>query len=41
MAYHWKMLFNAGPTKQAKEVCFSHKCDNVPHEPLTFNNKKI
>ena len=28
-AYQWKMLFNPDPTKQAKEVCFSHKHDNV------------
>ena len=35
------MLFNAHPTKQATEVCFSQKHDKVPHEPLTFNNNKI
>ena len=40
-AYQWKVLFNPDPTKQATEVCFSHKRDNVPHEPLTFNNNKI
>ena len=40
-AYEWKMLFNLDPTKQATEVCFSHKRDNVPLEPLTFNNNKI
>ena len=34
------MLFNPGPTKQAKEVCFSLKCGNVPHEPFTFNITK-
>ena len=28
-AYQWKMLFNLEPTKQATEVCFSHKRDNV------------
>ena len=33
--------FNPDPTKQATEVCFSHKRGNVPHEPLTFNNNKI
>ena len=33
--------FNPDPTKQAAEVCFSHKRDNVPHKRLTFNNKKI
>ena len=35
------MLFNPDPTKEATEVCFSHKRDNVPHDPLTFNNNKI
>ena len=36
-----KMLFNPDPTKQATKVCFSHKCDNVLHKALTFNNNKI
>ena len=40
-AYQWKMLFNPDSTKQATEVRFSPKHDNVPHEPLTFNNNKI
>ena len=40
-AYQWKMLFNPDPTKQATEVSLSHKRDNVPQEPLTFNNNKI
>ena len=35
------MLFNTGATKEATAVCFSHKRDNVPREPLTFNNNKI
>ena len=35
------MLFNPDTTKKATEVCFLHKCDNIPHEPLTFNNNKI
>ena len=35
------MLFNPDPTKQATEVCFSHKRDNFPHEPFTFNKNKI
>ena len=39
--YQWKMLFNPDTTKKATEVCFLHKCDNIPHEPLTFNNNKI
>ena len=33
--------FNPDPTKQAAEVCFSHKRDNVPHKRLAFNNNKI
>ena len=35
------MLFNLDPTKQATEVCFSHKRDHVPHELLTFRNNKM
>ena len=35
------MLFNSDPTKKTTEVCFSHKHDNVPREPLTFDNNKI
>ena len=35
------MLFNPDPTQQATEVCISHKRDNVPHEPLTFNSNKM
>ena len=35
------MLFNPDPTKQAIVVCFSHKHENVPQEPLTFNSNKI
>ena len=35
------MLFNPDLTKQATEVCLSHKHDKVLHEPLTFNNNKI
>ena len=36
--YH---MFNPDPTKQAAEICFSHKRNNVPHDPFTFNNNKI
>ena len=39
-AYQWKTLFNTDLIKQAAEAGFSHKRDNVPHEPLTFNNNK-
>ena len=35
------MLFNPDPAKQAMEVRFSHKRNNVSHQPLTFNNNKI
>ena len=35
------MLYNPDLTKQATEVCFSHKRDKLPHKPLTFNNNKI
>ena len=35
------MLFNPGPTKQAAEVCFSHKRENVPQKPVIFNNNKM
>ena len=33
--------FIINPTKQATEVCFSHKRDKVPHKRLTFSNNKI
>ena len=39
--YHWKMPFNPDPTKEAREVYFTYKRGNVPHEPLTFNNSKM
>ena len=37
--FQWKMLFNPDPTKQAIEVCFSHKCDKEVYPPLKFTNK--
>ena len=40
-AYHWKMPFNPHPAKEAREVYFSYKRGNVPHEPLTFDNSKM
>ena len=40
-AFQWKMLFNPDPTKQAVEVCFSHKRDNVVYPPLKFNNNDV
>ena len=35
------MLFDSDPIKQATEAWFSHKRDNVSHEPLAFDNNKI
>ena len=35
------MLFNPDPTKQAIEMCFSHKRDSVFDPPLTFNDAGI
>ena len=34
------MIFNPDPAKQAIEVRFSHKRNNVSHQPLAFNNNK-
>ena len=28
-AFQWNMLFNPDPSKQAIEICFSHKCDKI------------
>ena len=33
-AYKWKMSFNPDPSKQAQEVIFSRKINNVHHPPL-------
>ena len=35
-AFHWKMSFNPGPSKQAQEVVFSQKQKNTSHPPLFF-----
>ena len=40
-AFQWEMLFNPDPTKQAIEVCFSHKRDKVIYPPLKFNNNDV
>ena len=37
-AFHWKMLFNPDPVKQAIEVYFSHKRDKDVYPPLQFND---
>ena len=40
-AFQWKMLFNPDPSKQAIEICFSHKCDNENYPSLVFNDTKV
>ena len=40
-AYQWKTLFNPDRTKQATEVGFSHKRDNVPYEPLIITKHNL
>ena len=40
-AFQWKMSFNPDPIKEAIEVCFSHKRDNVVYPPLNFNNNAV
>ena len=40
-SYQWKMEFNPGISKQAKEVIFSTKNKKVPHPDLTFNNINV
>ena len=40
-AFQWKMLFNPDPSKQAIEICFSHKRDNVSYPSLVFNDNKV
>ena len=34
----WKMSFNLDPSKQAQEIIFSRKINNVYHPPLPFIN---
>ena len=41
LAFHWKMLFNLNPSKQAIEICFSHTRDNVNYPSLVFNDMKV
>ena len=40
-AFQWNMLFNPDPSKQAIEICFSHKRDNENYPSLVFNNTKV
>ena len=35
------MLFNPDPSKQAIEICFSHKCENKNYPSLMFNDTKV
>ena len=35
------MLFNPDPSKQAIEICFSHKRDNEHYPTLVFNDTKV
>ena len=35
------MSFNPDPSKQAQEVIFSRKLNNVSHPPLVFNNVNV
>ena len=39
--YKWNMSFNPDPSKQAQEVIFSRKINEVHHPPLLFNNSTI
>ena len=41
-AFHWKMLFNPDPNKQAAEILFSKKQDEKDnYPPLNFNGNKF
>ena len=40
-AFQWKMSFNPDPSKQAQEVIFSRKLENVSRPPLVFNNANV
>ena len=40
-AYHWKMNFNPGTSKQAQEVLFSRKVKVTAHPQLVFNNNPV
>ena len=37
-AFHWKMSFNAAPSKQAQEIIFSRKKMKSSHPSVYFNN---
>ena len=37
-ATQWKMSFNPSPTKQAQEITFSRKRQNLNHDSIYFNH---
>ena len=40
-AHQWKMSFNPDPTKQAEEIIFSQKRNEIDHPPIYFNNIEV
>ena len=40
-AIQWKMSFNPTPSKQAQEVIFSKKRQNINHDSIYFNQKLV
>ena len=40
-AHQWKISFNPDQTKQAEEMIFSQKRNNVFHPPIYFNNIEV
>ena len=40
-AFQWKMRFNPDPRKQAQEVIFSRKINNIDYPPLYFSNSLV
>ena len=40
-AFQWKMNVNRDPTKQAPDVMFSRKSEEIYHPPLVFNNTSV
>ena len=39
--FQWNMLFNPDPSKQAIEICLSHKRENKNYPSLIFNDTKV
>ena len=39
--FQWKMQLNPHPNKQAQEVNFSTKTNNLSSYPVSFNNTKV